>query len=317
MPNPTTITVQPAGGGAAITVSTLDAILGVLPAALAANGGLKVEGVAGGVAVPVSNASLPLPTGASTAANQATEITSLATIATNTTGASTAALQTTGNNSLASILTACQAATPAGTNTIGKVTALADTTAATNSTLISPVVLATTVRGTAVTLDLRSSYSAALLTVRLGRRGSTAPSSGAYVLIRRSLDGTIQAGNRDLDRVGNTTTAASTTVSSGGASGTNTVVVASNTGLAVGDTIAVASDDANATRFQTRVIMGISGTTITVDQDWSTSLVAADRLTNCADVWHLRLDRGWHYTINVANISAGSVLAAVEANTLP
>lgn len=54
---------------------------GGLPAALAAGGGLKVEGVAGGVAVPVSGtfyqatqpvsaAALPLPTGASTSALQ-------------------------------------------------------------------------------------------------------------------------------------------------------------------------------------------------------------------------------------------------------
>lgn len=41
-----------------------------LPAALAAGGGLKVEGVAGGVAQPISAASLPLPTGASTLAGQ-------------------------------------------------------------------------------------------------------------------------------------------------------------------------------------------------------------------------------------------------------
>lgn len=41
-----------------------------LPAALAANGGMKVEGVAGGVAVPISAASLPLPSGAATAAKQ-------------------------------------------------------------------------------------------------------------------------------------------------------------------------------------------------------------------------------------------------------
>lgn len=41
-----------------------------LPAALAAGGGLKVEGVAGGVAQPISAASLPLPTGASTSALQ-------------------------------------------------------------------------------------------------------------------------------------------------------------------------------------------------------------------------------------------------------
>lgn len=70
-------------------------------------------------AVPVSAASLPLPTGASTSANQATEIASLASIdskiiAADTdnvtvvssalpTGASTSAAQTTGNSSLSSI----------------------------------------------------------------------------------------------------------------------------------------------------------------------------------------------------------------------
>ncbi len=43
---------------------------GGLPAALAAGGGLKVEGVAGGVAQPISAASLPLPTGAATSALQ-------------------------------------------------------------------------------------------------------------------------------------------------------------------------------------------------------------------------------------------------------
>ena len=41
-----------------------------LPAALGANGGLKVEGIAGGVAQPISAATLPLPTGAATSANQ-------------------------------------------------------------------------------------------------------------------------------------------------------------------------------------------------------------------------------------------------------
>jgi len=41
-----------------------------LPSALAAGGGLKVEGVAGGVAVPISAAALPLPSGAATSALQ-------------------------------------------------------------------------------------------------------------------------------------------------------------------------------------------------------------------------------------------------------
>lgn len=39
------------------TVSTLDAVLAVLPSALAANGGLKIEGVSGGVSVATTPAS--------------------------------------------------------------------------------------------------------------------------------------------------------------------------------------------------------------------------------------------------------------------
>jgi|ERR1019366_4672720 hypothetical protein len=51
---------------------------GVNLAAISATGALKVDGSA--VTQPVSAASLPLPTGAATAANQTTEITSLAAI---------------------------------------------------------------------------------------------------------------------------------------------------------------------------------------------------------------------------------------------
>jgi hypothetical protein len=54
--------------------------------------------------LPISAASLPLPTGAATSALQTTGNTSLATIVTNTTGIATAANQTTGNTSLSSIL---------------------------------------------------------------------------------------------------------------------------------------------------------------------------------------------------------------------
>lgn len=55
--------------------------------------------------VPISAASLPLPAGAATSANQSTEISSLSTIATNTTGAATAANQTTENGFLSTIST--------------------------------------------------------------------------------------------------------------------------------------------------------------------------------------------------------------------
>jgi hypothetical protein len=53
----------------------LTSLIALLPTALGANGGLKIEGVASGTAVPVSAASLPLPTGAATSASQATLVT--------------------------------------------------------------------------------------------------------------------------------------------------------------------------------------------------------------------------------------------------
>lgn len=81
--------------GGALTVDSAQ-----LPAALAAGGGLKVEGVAGGVAVPVSAATLPLPSGAATSAAQATAQTALD-----------------------AIKAAVEGATPAGTNAIGKLAA--------------------------------------------------------------------------------------------------------------------------------------------------------------------------------------------------
>lgn len=80
--NVTTVTitngVPTAGSG---TVSTLDNLLGTAGSPSAQV--LSIQGVVGGTAVPISAASLPLPTGASTSANQSTMITSLGTIATN------------------------------------------------------------------------------------------------------------------------------------------------------------------------------------------------------------------------------------------
>ncbi len=73
------------------------------PLSLNLSGGLRVDG--SGVTQPVSAASLPLPSGAATSANQSTEITSLGTIATNSGTEATAANQTTGNTSLSTIAT--------------------------------------------------------------------------------------------------------------------------------------------------------------------------------------------------------------------
>ena len=139
---PATAGNQTTGNAALTTIATTTANIPAKGSATSAN------------SLPVVIASdqsgLPLPTGASTAANQSAGNASLVTVATNTanipakgsatsanstpvviasdqgalplpTGASTSALQTTGNTSLTTIATAVQAATPAGTNVIGKV----------------------------------------------------------------------------------------------------------------------------------------------------------------------------------------------------
>lgn len=98
----------------------LAALLAKLPVALGATGGLTIEGVVGGTAVPVSGtfyqatqpvsaAALPLPTGAATEAKQDTGNTSLGTLA--------------GAVSGTEIQVDVVASLPAGTNAIGKLAA--------------------------------------------------------------------------------------------------------------------------------------------------------------------------------------------------
>ena len=89
-----TWTVQP-GNTANTTPWLFSLSQGGNTAAVTASSALKVDGSA--VTQPVSATSLPLPTGAATSANQSTEITSLATIATNT-GNIPAGLTVTSNN---------------------------------------------------------------------------------------------------------------------------------------------------------------------------------------------------------------------------
>lgn len=84
--------------GAAVDAGHGLTITGEGTAGTPAGGVVSIQGVGSGTAVPVSAASWPLPTGAATSANQSTEISSLATIATNT-----------------------GAAIPAGSSIIGKV----------------------------------------------------------------------------------------------------------------------------------------------------------------------------------------------------
>lgn len=84
--------------------------------------GSKVSASSIPVVIASDQGALPLPTGAATSANQATEISSLATIATNTTGAATSANQTNGTQKSQAFtptaLTIHQAAVTVGTTAV-------------------------------------------------------------------------------------------------------------------------------------------------------------------------------------------------------
>jgi hypothetical protein len=111
------------GGGGAVTQSTGSASFpwwfqGLGTAGTPSGGVMTVQGASGGQAVPVSATALPLPTGAATAANQATIITTL--------GTPFQAGASIGNTAFG-----VTGALPAGTNAIGTVTTTPKTGAAT------------------------------------------------------------------------------------------------------------------------------------------------------------------------------------------
>lgn len=89
------------------------------------SGRVPVDG--SGVTQPISAASLPLPTGAATSANQTTSNSSLSSIDGKVTGIATAALQSSTNTKLDLLHTDLTAPIPTGTNAIGQVTANAGT----------------------------------------------------------------------------------------------------------------------------------------------------------------------------------------------
>lgn len=83
-----TVSAQNTGNTSLSTIAVNSGLPLTAPGTPAATA-VTVQGNASGVAVPVSAGSLPLPTGAASAANQSTALTSLATIATNTTSSGT------------------------------------------------------------------------------------------------------------------------------------------------------------------------------------------------------------------------------------
>lgn len=130
------------------------------------------------VVIASDQGSLPLPTGAATAANQATGNASLATIATNTSGVATAANQTTANTSLATIATNTNGAATASNQTTGNTSlgsldtnlgAKADSSASTDTGTFSLIALfkralqtLTTISGAVATAANQSTQITAL-----------------------------------------------------------------------------------------------------------------------------------------------------------
>ena len=119
-------------------------------------GVLSVQGVASGTALPVSAASLPLPTGAATSANQSTEITSLATIATNT-----------------------GAAVPAGTNNIGSIDILGHAGGTLDGTAGSAASAVLSVQGISSMTPLLANPGTAA-NWGVGATGSAVPANAGY-----------------------------------------------------------------------------------------------------------------------------------------
>lgn len=103
-PLPVVQTGTPGLPTGAATETTLAAASAKLPAALAAHGGLVVEGVASGVAVPVSAAALPLPAGAATETTLAAVNTKLGSALPLPTGAATETTLAAVNTKLGSAL---------------------------------------------------------------------------------------------------------------------------------------------------------------------------------------------------------------------
>jgi hypothetical protein len=132
-----------------------------------------------------------LPTGGATSANQATEIASLATIATNSGTQATAANQSTANTSLATIATNTGAATPAGTNLIGKVGIDQTTPGTTNGVVVNssalPTGAATAANQIIPVADVTGSGNITVLNANLATGTPTAGSTVALAVNGQSI----------------------------------------------------------------------------------------------------------------------------------
>jgi hypothetical protein len=143
-------------------ITTLGAVVAALPAALAANGGLKIEGVASGVAVPVSIASVPshAVTNAGTFVNQenGAALTALQLID------DTVVAQSTALGSTKNSLTGASVTTSAPTYTTGNINPLSMDTS--GNLRITPPSTAIITKGTAgsASVDVLTVQGAASMT---------------------------------------------------------------------------------------------------------------------------------------------------------
>ena len=154
---------------------------------------------------------------------------------------------------------------------------------------VSVIAAATLAAGskTRGTIDLRAKFGA-MLFLRLGRKGATAPASAIQAQIRRVLNndgaGGIHPG-APIPLAGSTTTGQSTTVSADSASGQNVLNVASVTNFAAGDVICIY--DSGFARLEFHRVSKVSGSTLVLDDNlgYSHTAAQADNVTRIADVF--------------------------------
>lgn len=181
----------------------------------------------------------------------------------------------------------------------------------------APVVLATATLGTlrnpanVADLDLRTEYGAWVY-VRMGRRVATALNRAAYVSIRRTDSETLVLPVQTFDVVSQIAAAQSNTLSAGTSIGDGSITLTSATGFAIGDTICMHSDDANANRVEFARIVNIVSSTLTLERNMRVTHNSGDRVTTLADVRQIWIPGGEQYEIRCINNSGQSIVFAVD-----
>ena len=178
----------------------------------------------------------------------------------------------------------------------------------------APVVIASGSLGTLRTLNLKTKFGAWLY-VRMGRRVATALTRSAYVAIRRTDNDALVLPNQMFDAISQTAAAGNTTLSANSAVGDGTCVLTSASGFAIGDTICMHSDDANAQRVDFARIVNISSTTLTLERNMLVAHTSGDRVTTLADVQSIWLPGNETYEIRCINNSGVALVFAIDCVT--